>query len=38
MTIVDIILFLFIILGVCWINRCEIERWFVNVKDRFLHR
>jgi len=38
MTIVDIILFLFIILGICWINRYEIERWLVNVKDRFLHR
>lgn len=37
MTIFNIILFLLVILGVCWINRYEIERWIDNVKDRFFH-
>jgi hypothetical protein len=37
MTITDIILFLLVISGVCWINRFEIERWIMNVKDRFFH-
>ena len=36
MTITDIILFLLVISGVCWINRFEIERWIADGKDRFL--
>lgn len=37
MTIFDIILFLLVVFGVCWINRYEIGRWINDVKDRFFH-
>ena len=38
MTITDIILFLLVISGVCWLNHFEIERWIMNVKNKFFHR